>query len=134
LLRLGKVTFKLEKLQQEENMGKRTVFQLIVGIVGLAMVAGLSGCGQKTTYGAVKFVTNPKGAEVVNLRDDATLGMSPTVVTWESQDGKPEYVTVEMRKTGYKEEITSLWVNMRHESREEAQKEAQEINLDLEKR
>ncbi|PIE60124.1 MAG: hypothetical protein CSA32_00260 [Desulfobulbus propionicus] len=115
-------------------MEKIKLFQVVICTLGLAFVACCSGCAKETTYGAVKFVTTPGGAEVINLKDDTILGTSPAVVTWESLDGKPEYVTVEMRKTGYKEKITSLWVNMRHASREDAEAEAQEVNIDMEKR
>ena len=57
---------------------------ILVGVV--MMGAGMTGCAKKTTYGAVKFMTDPPGAEVVNLKDDATLGTSPVVVTWEGED------------------------------------------------
>ena len=111
---------------------------MIVGRFGLALLClaallSAMGCSKKM-YGAVKFESTPPGAEVINLRDDATLGQSPTIVTWESSDGKPEYVTIQMRKTGYLEEITSLWVNKRHESREAAQAEAQPIFVELKPR
>lgn len=100
----------------------------------LVAVLGLSGCAKKTMYGAVKFESNPPGAEVVNLKDDASLGVSPVVVTWETDDGSPQYVTVQLRKSGYLEHITSFWVNTRHESREEAQNEAQPIFVELKSR
>lgn len=108
----------------------RIVLTVAVLFAGIAM----TGCAKKTTYGAVKFTSAPSGAQVVNLKDDATLGTSPVVVTWEGKESKPEYVTVQMRKTGYREEITSFWVNTRHESREDAEKQAQEISVDMQKR
>ncbi|PIE58584.1 MAG: hypothetical protein CSA33_02695 [Desulfobulbus propionicus] len=109
---------------------KRTVAYIAVA----ACVAALTGCAKQTTYGAVKFITQPPGAEVVNLKDDATLGSTPVVVFWEGKGGEPEYVTVQLRKAGYREEITSFWVNTRHASREQAEKDAQPINADLIKR
>lgn len=101
-------------------------FIVIIGI--------LSGCADSKTYGSVKFVTTPAGAEVINLKDDTNMGMTPVLVTWEGDEEKPEYVTVELRKTGYREEITSLWVNKRHKNREAAAAEAQPITIQLEKR
>ena len=101
---------------------------LAVAILGLN-----TGCSQKK-YGAVKFDSAPAGAEVVNLKDDATFGLTPIVVTWESSSGEPEYVTVQMRKAGYLEEITSFWLNTRHSSREAAQAEPQPINVILKAR
>jgi len=95
----------------------------------------LGGCSSGTkTYGTVKFVTVPPGAEVVNLKDDTNLGMTPVLVTWEGTEEQPENVTVEFRKTGYKEEITSFWVNKRHATREEAEAEPQPVSVQLEKR
>ncbi len=103
----------------------------------LMIVAGagiLGGCSGAKTFGSVKFVTTPAGAEVINLKDDTNMGMTPVLVTWEGNEEKPEYVTVEFRKTGYREEITSFWVNKRHQSREAAASEAQPITVELEKR
>jgi len=103
-------------------------------LLALGVVVQLTGCGSSKTYGAVKFITLPQGAEVVNLKDDATLGMTPVMVTWEGEDGKPEYVTVEFTKKGYQNEITSFWVNTRHESREAAAVEPHPVTVELEKR
>ncbi|WP_028579810.1 hypothetical protein [Desulfogranum japonicum] len=110
-------------------------WKLTIASIALAgCLAALTGCAKQKTYGAVKFTTEPPGAEVVNLKDDASLCTTPCVGFWEGEDGKPEYVTVEMRKTGYKEEITSFWVNTRHDTREQAEKDAQPIKADLIKR
>ncbi len=102
--------------------------------LALAGLAALAGCAGPRTYGAVKFVSRPPGAEVINLKDDTHLGMTPVLVTWEGEDGRPEYVTVEMLKAGYREEITSFWVNTRHRSREEAEAEPQPVTVELRKR
>ncbi|NQS71117.1 MAG: hypothetical protein HQQ73_02985 [Desulfobulbaceae bacterium] len=106
---------------------------MIFGVVVLALLSLSTGCSQRM-YGAVQFESLPAGAEVVNLRDDATLGLTPILVTWESSSGEPEYVTVQMRKAGYLEEITSFWLNTRHKSREAAQAEPQPINVILKAR
>ncbi len=108
---------------------------LVLLLSGLLLVlTGLTGCAGQKTYGAVKFTSNPSGAEVVNLKDDTTLGATPVLVVWEGEDGAPEYVTVEMRKAGFREEITSFWVNKRHPSREAAEAHPQPISVDLIKR
>ena len=112
----------------------QTIGRFVLSLLCLAALLGASGCAKKTMYGAVKFESDPPGAEVINLRDDASLGVSPVVVTWETSDGAPQYVTVQMRKSGYLEDITSFWVNTRHESREEAQNEAQPIFIELKPR
>jgi hypothetical protein len=95
----------------------------------------LGGCSSGAkTYGSVKFVTTPSGAEVINLKDDTNLGMTPVLVTWEGNEEKPENVTGEFKKPGYKEEITSFWVNKRHATREAAEAAPQPISVQLEKR
>ena len=106
------------------------LYLLVLGWIFLL----LGGCGKPITYGAVQFVTNPPGAEVVNLRDDTNLGSTPLQVFWESKDGKPEHVTIQFRKRGYLEKIVSLWVNKRHSSREAALADPQPIRVDLVKR
>ncbi len=112
----------------------QTIGRFTLLLLCLAALLGASGCAKKTMYGAVKFESDPPGAEVINLKDDASLGVSPVVVTWETSDGAPQYVTVQMRKSGYLEDITSFWVNTRHESREDAQNEAQPIFVELKPR
>ncbi|NLZ17326.1 MAG: hypothetical protein GX087_06290 [Desulfobulbaceae bacterium] len=110
-----------------------SVTRLALLALALAVFGLSTGCSQKK-YGAVKFDSSPAGAEVVNLKDDATFGLTPILVTWESSSGEPEYVTVQMRKAGYLEEITSFWLNTRHSSREAAQAEPQPINVILKAR
>lgn len=110
------------------------IVRLFVLFFCLSGLLAQVGCAKRKSYGAVQFVTNPPGAEIVNLRDDTSLGVSPIIVTWEAEEGKAEYVTVQFRKTGFLEEITRFWVNTRHDSREEAQAEAQPITVELIKR
>lgn len=113
--------------------GKRWVVWglYLLALGGLVL---LTGCSSKKTYGTVEFTTVPSGAQVVNLKDDTNLGMTPVQVTWEGEDGKPEYVTVELTKKGYQNDITSFWVNTRHESREAAAAEAQPVTIELQER
>lgn len=115
-------------------LGRRQWIIWAMYLLALGGVFLLTGCGNTKTYGAVKFITMPQGAEVVNLKDDANLGMTPILVTWEGKDAKPEYVTVEITKKGYQNEITSFWVNTRHETREAAAAEPQPITVELKKR
>lgn len=99
----------------------------------LLLLLSLGACGQ-TMYGVVKIESIPSGAEVVNLKDDTHLGMTPLLVTWESDDEDTRYATVELRKLGYVEKITSFWVKMRHKSKEAASLEAQPVIIELKKR
>ena len=106
----------------------------IIYVLSLGAVVQLTGCASTKTYGAVRFDTIPQGAEVTNLKDDTNLGMTPVLVTWESEDAKPEYVTVELTKRGYKNKITSFWVNTRHEDRKSAAASPHPVTIELQKR
>ncbi len=99
----------------------------------LLLLLSLGACG-RTMYGVVKIESIPSGAEVVNLKDDTHLGMTPLLVTWESDDEDTRYATVELRKLGYVEEIASFWVKLRHKSKEAASLEAQPVIIELKKR
>ena len=121
--------------QQKKRRKKVRIFAEQWGVYLLCgIVALLPGCSSKPHYGAVQFNSIPTGAEVVNLRDDATLGMTPVTVIWESESGDPEKITVEFIKKNYQREITSFWVNTRHQSREAAEVELQPVMVELKKR
>lgn len=94
----------------------------------------LTSCGQ-TMYGVAKIESIPPGAEVINLKDDTHLGITPLLVTWESDDGKAaKNATIELRKSGYIEKITSFWVQMRHKTKKDAAEEPQPVTIELVKR
>ncbi len=99
----------------------------------LAAMGLLTACSQ-TMYGVVKIESIPPGAEVVNLKDDTHLGMTPLLVTWESDDEDTRHATVELRKLGYVEEITSFWVKLRHETKEAAIAAPQSVSIELKKK
>ena len=99
----------------------------------LLALGSLVACSQ-TKYGVVKIVSIPAGAEVINLKDDTHLGRTPLLVTWEDEDDTVRKATIELRKAGYVEEITSFWVNMRHDTKEAAILEPQPVTIELRKR
>lgn len=90
----------------------------------------VSGCSTQQ-YGAVKFSSNPSGAEVVNLKDETVLGTTPVRVLWKGSGGSSEKVTVQFIKNGYFEKIISVWVNKRHASEQDAVAEATEMHAEL---
>jgi hypothetical protein len=108
--------------------------KIVVGLLCLLVMVSQVGCSAKKTYGAIEVITDPPGAEVINTRDNAHLGTTPCKVVWEGEDGTPQQVTIQMRKKGYKEEISTVWVNTRHETREAAEATAQPVNAELSKR
>jgi len=107
--------------------------KIVVKILALSALTLLAACGQ-TMYGVVKIESIPSGAEVINLKDDTHLGMTPLLVTWEDDDDTAKHATIELHKVGYVEEITSFWVNMRHITKEEATLEPQPVTIELKKR
>ncbi len=115
-------------------IGWQNLQKLFFNLFFLTVLSLLAGCSQ-TMYGVAKIESIPQGAEVINLRDDTHLGMTPLLVTWERDDGKPaKRATIELRKAGYVEEIISFWVQMRHDTKEDATKEPQPVTIELNKR
>lgn len=104
-----------------------------IKVVLLLALGSLTACGQ-TMYGVAKIESIPSGAEVINLKDDTHLGMTPLLVTWENDDDEAKHVTLELRKIGYVEEITSFWVTMRSKSKEVATRDPQPVTIELKKR
>lgn len=104
------------------------------GVLAGVILSGsimLGGCAH---YGAVQFVTDPPGAEIINLRDDTTVGTTPKKVWWKESDGQPKHVTVQFVKEGYREKITNIWVNMLYSSKGEALANAKPLEITLEKK
>lgn len=93
----------------------------------------LNGCASQTKYGAAKVNSSPEGAEVVDLRDDSHLGVTPIKVSFSGKADTAEYVTIQLRKPGYLDRITSFWINRRHASPLEAEDNAIDIKVQLEK-
>jgi len=93
----------------------------------------LSGCAS-TEFGAAKINSNPEGAEVVNLKDNSHLGTTPVNVSFAGEAGTSEFVTIQLRKPGYLDRITSFWINKRHETAAEADYNAVDISVTLEKK
>lgn len=114
-------------------LNTRYILKIVVKLFALSALTLLAACGQ-TMYGVVKIESIPPGAEVINLKDDTHLGMTPLLVTWEDDDDTAKHATVELRKVGYVEEITTFWVNMRHKTKEEATLEPQPVTVELKKR
>lgn len=93
----------------------------------------IAGCGGGMKYGAAKISSEPTGASIINLRDETNLGQTPANVFWRDEEGLPEQVTIQLRKNGYHSAITSLWVNKRYSSKEEAMDNATEVHTELTK-
>ncbi len=105
----------------------------LVYSAALFLLLILSGCTSSMQYGAVKINSTPSGAEVVNLKDDTSLGRTPAIVSFSGKAGTAEYVTVQLRKQGYLDRIISFWVNRRHDNPVIADDNAIDIHVELKK-
>lgn len=92
----------------------------------------LSACSSQK-YGAAKITSSPEGAEVINLEDDSHLGSTPVKVAFSGEADTAEFVTIQLRKPGYIDRITSFWINRRHDTEETAEDNAIDIKVELEK-
>jgi len=107
---------------------------LVPAIIAMACICALlGGCMQATTtpFGAAKIMSEPAGAKVVNLADNMAIGTTPMDFTWETEDGKAEYIQLVLTKQGQADTVTSFWVNPRYTSAEDAAENPQIISVNL---
>ena len=102
-------------------------------IAGLVLLLSMSGCASSLQYGTAKITSTPAGAEVINLKDDSSLGITPVRVSFNGEAGTAEFITVQIRKRGYADRITSFWINRRHDSVSAAEDNAIDLHVELEK-
>ncbi len=105
----------------------------LVYVVLVSVFVLLQGCAGSNQYGAVKITSSPAGAEIVNLKDDSNLGTTPAKVSFSGSSGTAEFVTIQLRKKGYADRITSFWINRRHDSVALAKENAIDLHIDLDK-
>ena len=101
-----------------------------VGLLIAFLHAGISGCA---SYGAARILSDPAGAEVVNLEDDTLLGTTPVIVHWKNDRQESKLITVRFHKSGFEDKVTAFWVNMRHSSQAKAEKEPQAVKVEMKK-
>lgn len=115
-------------------MNKAIVVSMRLLLVECCLLLLLSGCASQPKYGIAKIDSTPEGAEVINLKDDSHLGITPVQVSFSGEADTAEYVTIQLRKMGYIDRITSFWINRRHESLLEAEQNAIDINIQMKKK
>lgn len=115
-------------MKNQATQGKTVHFAVV-----LALALIMSGCAS-TKYGAVNVSSNPPGAEVINLKDESNMGSTPAKITFPGKPDTSEFVTIQLRKPGYIDRITTFWVNRRYSSPADADMNAVDIQVDLEKR
>jgi len=110
----------------------KRLHNLFVKLLIMLSLGTLTGCGQ-TYYGTAQVNSSPQGAEVINLKDDTHLGVTPLQVHWERDSDKAVRATIELHKTGYAEDIKTFWIKM-YETKEEADQQAQPVTVELKKK
>jgi len=115
-------------------IGQSGLWPKVWTVLVFSLLLVLSGCaGSQPEYGAAKINSAPEGAEVVNLKDSSQLGITPVLVSFVGEAGTAEFVTIQFRKTGYIDRIATFWVNRRHKTVQEADDNAIDIIVNLEK-
>lgn len=107
-------------------------YQRLGFLAAVCLLLVLSGCASRTKYGAANIDSVPAGAEVINLKDSSHLGSTPVKVSFPGDANTSEFITVQLRKPGYIDRITSFWINKRHTTQSEAKANAVDIRLELE--
>jgi hypothetical protein len=93
----------------------------------------LAGCGSTPYYGAANIHSIPEGAEIVNLKDNSHLGVTPAKISFPGNPDTAEQVTIQLQKPGYLDRITSFWINRRHDNRTDALAQPIDVKVELEK-
>ena len=114
-----------------KKRGLRVMKRLVVLGAVMLLVVGCSSSAVK--YGSARISSRPEGAEVVNLKDESSLGVTPVNVSFGGEGDTAEFVTVQLRKPGYIDRITSFWINRRHATKQQADDQAIDISVELEK-
>lgn len=99
-------------------------------VVLAGSLALLAGCAH---HGAAMITSQPSGAEVVDLEDDALIGVTPVKVWWKESGESRKFVNIRLQKNGYRDKTTSFWVTLRHGSRQSAVDNPQAVEVTLDK-
>jgi hypothetical protein len=102
--------------------------RLIKGLLAAAVLAVISGC---SSYGSARIQSEPSGAEVINMSDDAVVGTTPFLLTRKSDREESRRISVRLRKPGYQDDVKTFWLHLHHSSRINAEYTPQEINVEL---
>ena len=123
------ITERSHNMIQKKSLGAMKGLMILGALLLLA--AGCSSSAVK--YGSARISSRPEGAEVINLKDESNLGVTPVNVSFGGKGDTAEFVTVQLRKPGYIDRITSFWINRRHKTKQDADDQAIDISVELEK-
>ena len=89
----------------------------------------LSACDSH--YGAAYITPNPPGAQVINVDDGTTLGVTPLTHWWKDPSGNRQHIALRFRQDGYYEKVNSFWLSMRHTSADDAMQDLTRVEVNL---
>lgn len=98
----------------------------ISAILASAMV--IAGCSNK--YGAAYIITEPAGAEVINLDDGTTLGITPIKQVWQDE-GERKQINLQISRQGYRPKSSTFWLTLGHHTKGSALNAPQYVEVKL---
>lgn len=102
----------------------KKIFFVSSAVLMLTVLTGCSG----NKYGSAYIVSNPPGAEVINIDDGTILGVTPLKQVWQDE-GKRKFVNIQLDKEGYKDKATSFWLTLKHRTRKSAVNDPQFVEI-----
>jgi len=111
--------------------GSIALYFLTVSLFCLVFL--LAGCAveKNPPFGAAEIVTDPAGADVINVQDSSTLGTTPLNYVRETKDGEAEYMIVKITKPGYEDKTVSFFISPKYGDGEAAANDPQHIEVNL---
>lgn len=124
-------------LIQSDNINNSYIIKIIVirklssfsTVIFMALF--LSACGSH--YGAVKIISTPSGATVINLADKTVVGVTPLILSFKNPSDSRKIIPIELQKDDFFKKTTSFWVEMSHRSEKAARKKPTIIEVILKK-
>ncbi|MFT5573109.1 MAG: hypothetical protein ACI9FR_002042 [Cryomorphaceae bacterium] len=101
-------------------------------LLTLFVCLALSACASH--YGAARIVSEPPGAEVINLDDGTVIGITPLTYWWKDGSGNRQHIPIRLKKAGYYEKVSSFWLSMRHNSQSSAANNPDLVEIAMQKK
>ena len=100
----------------------KTVAVFSMGMALAGLILFLAGCAVEK---------NPPFGDVVDLKDNSTLGTTPFKHVMETKIGEEEYVTVKVSKPGYEDKVISFFLVPKYDKEEDAMNNPQQVTVEL---
>ena len=101
-------------------------------ILSAIICLALSACASH--YGAARIVSDPPGAEVINLDDGTVIGITPLTYWWKDGSANRQHIPIRLKKAGYYEKVSSFWLSMRYSSQAAATQSPDLVEIAMQKK